>query len=300
MVHRPEIMANQVLGVIGGSGIYELAGLQGVHEVEVDTPFGNPSDAMIVGHLGDTKMVFLARHGRGHRILPHEINYRANLYAMKKMGAEWVVSLSAVGSMREDVRPGDLVIVDQFVDRTHGRVSTFFGEGIVAHVPMADPVSPMLAKVLYDTASERVAAGSRDVRVHKGGTYLVINGPQFSTRAESNIYRQWGVDVIGMTNMPEAKLAREAEISYASIALCTDYDCWHGDEDDVTVQGVLETLRQNAELARDIVAHVPERLPKKHECIAATALDGALMVDPAQIPDETRERLAIIIGKYIE
>lgn len=300
MVHRLEIMAKRVLGVIGGSGIYELPGLSKIEEIEVHTPFGEPSSRLIVGELDDTKMVFLARHGADHRILPHEINYRANIYALKSLGVDWVLSLSAVGSMKEEIRPGDIVIVDQYFDRTHGRVSTFFGDGIAAHVGFGDPVSPILVKLAYKVGSERAAVCGRDVRVHKGGTYLVMNGPQFSTRAESNIYRSWGVDVIGMTNMPEAKLAREAEMSFATIALSTDYDCWHEEEEDVTVDSVLAVVKQNAELARDIVAHLPQRLPDVHECIAANAMQFAIMTRPESISSDTKRRFGPLISKYIK
>ncbi len=299
MVHRDKIMANQVLGVIGGSGIYDLPGLSEIEEITVETPFGAPSSKLVVGQLGDTKMVFLARHGEGHTILPHEINYRANLFALKTQGVEWIVSLSAVGSMREDIRPGDIVIVDQYFDRTNGRASTFFGEGIAAHVGFGDPVSPILAGLVHKVAVARAADFGHDVRVHQGGTYMVMNGPQFSTRAESNIYRGWGVDVIGMTNMPEAKLAREAEMSFCTIALCTDYDCWHEEEDDVSVEAVLATVKQNAALARDIVANIPGHLPETHNCIASSALKFAIMTDPDKIPAETKTRLAPLLSKYL-
>lgn len=290
-------MPERVIGVIGGSGIYELENLTGVEEVRVETPFGPPSDAYVVGELDGIKMVFLARHGRGHRILPHEINYRANIFGMKTLGVQWLVSLSAVGSMREDIRPGDMVVVDQFFDRTHGRASTFFGGGIAAHVAFGDPVSPVLARVLHQAASE-VLAGE-DAVVHRGGTYMVMNGPQFSTRAESNIYRQWGVDVIGMTNLPEAKLAREAEISYATLALCTDYDCWHDEEEAVSVDAVLAVLRKNAERARRVVAAAVTKIPQEHECIAARALENAIITPVEEISEEAKQKLAPIISKYI-
>lgn len=292
-------MGIRVIGVIGGSGIYELDGMVDVKEVAVDTPFGKPSDAYIRGRLGDTELVFLARHGRGHGILPHEVNYRANIYGMKMLGVEWLLSLSAVGSMRVDIRPGDLVVVDQYFDRTDGRASTFFGNGVAAHVGFGDPVSPILSDLLYEAAVERVKAGGGGERVHRGGTYMVINGPQFSTRAESNIYRKLGIDVIGMTALPEAKLAREAEMSYATLALSTDYDCWHQDEEDVTVEAVVAIMRKNAALARQIVARVVERVPEQHECIASRALAGAIMTDKKRIPPEARERLSAIIGKYL-
>lgn len=292
-------MGIRVIGVIGGSGIYELDGMVDVKEVAVDTPFGEPSDAYIRGRLGDTELVFLARHGRGHSILPHEVNYRANIYGMKMLGVEWLLSLSAVGSMRVDIRPGDLVVVDQYFDRTDGRASTFFGDGVAAHVSFGDPVSPILSDLLYEAAVERVKAGGGGERVHRGGTYMVINGPQFSTRAESNIYRKLGIDVIGMTALPEAKLAREAEMSYATLALSTDYDCWHQDEEDVTVEAVVAIMRKNAALARQIVARVVERVPEQHDCIASRALAGAIMTDKKRIPPEARERLSAIIGKYL-
>lgn len=299
MVHRDKIMANAVLGVIGGSGIYDLPGLTQIEEISVETPFGDPSSKLVVGQLGDTKMVFLARHGEGHRLLPHEINYRANIMALKMQGVQWIVSLSAVGSMREEIRPGDIVIVDQYFDRTNGRASTFFGNGIAAHVGFGTPVSPILADLVYELATARATAGGNEVKVHKGGTYMVMNGPQFSTRAESNIYRSWGVDVIGMTNLPEAKLAREAEMSYCTIALSTDYDCWHEEEEDVSVEGVLAIVKQNAELARDIVSHLPGHLPKAHNCIAKDALKFAIMTPPEHISQEAKTRLAPILSKYM-
>jgi 5'-methylthioadenosine phosphorylase len=293
--------------VIGGSGIYDLDALTDVEEVAVATPFGDPSDVYITGRLadtqgdtqGNTKMVFLPRHGRGHRILPHEINYRANIYGMKTLGVEWLISLSAVGSMKQEIRPGDMVIIDQLIDWTRRRVSTFFGDGIAAHVAFGDPISMALADILYDAAREEVAAGGGDERVHKGGTYIVMDGPQFSTRGESNLYRSWGVDVIGMTNMPEAKLAREAEISYATIALATDYDCWHESEQHVSVEAVIAIVRKNADLARKIVARAVSRIPAARDCPAATALENAIMTDPDSIPAEVKTRLAPIIGKYL-
>lgn len=292
-------MAERVIGVLGGSGIYDLEGLTDIDEVNVETPFGSPSDLLVTGTLGDAKMVFLARHGRGHRVLPHEINYRANIFAMKMLGVEWLISLSATGSMKEEIEPGDMVIVDQYFDRTNGRISTFFGEGVAAHVGFGDPVSPVLADCLYRAAAEVAGEHDHSFSVHKGGTYLVINGPQFSTRAESEIYRSWGVSVIGMTNMPEAKLAREAEISYASIALATDYDCWHLGHDDVSVDAVVAILKRNARHAREVVRKAAALVPDKHECIAASALEGAIMTNPDEIPPRVRSRLAPLIGKYL-
>ncbi len=292
-------MAEKVIGIIGGSGIYDLDGLSDVEDATVKTPSGEPPDLFVTGRLGEIRLVFLARHGRGHRILPHEINYRANIYGMKSLGVEWLISLSAVGSMQEAIRPGDLVIVDQLFDRTNGRASTFFGDGIAAHVSCADPISHALSSVLFEAATEVVDEDGGDERVHKGGTYIVMNGPQFSTRAESNIYRQWGVDVIGMTNMPEAKLACEAEISYATIALSTDYDCWHESEEDVSVEAVIAIVKKNAELARKVVARAVHKIPVERNCPAASALENAIMTDPTAIPAEVKQRLAPIIGRYI-
>jgi 5'-methylthioadenosine phosphorylase len=290
-------MTEPAIGVIGGSGIYDLPGLTDLDEIAVATPFGPPSGPLVTGRLAGRRLVFLARHGKGHRLLPHEINYRANVYALKAQGVEWLISLSAVGSMREDVRPGDLVIVDQFIDRTSGRPSSFFGDGIAAHVSFADPVSPTLARALHQAATETLAGSG--IRLRLGGTYLVINGPQFSTRAESALHRTWGISVVGMTNMPEAKLAREAEISYATIALATDYDCWHEAEEDVTVEQVVAVIKQNAAIACRVIAAAVPRVPRVHDCIAANALRGAIMTAPDRIPAETRARLAPLIGKYI-
>jgi 5'-methylthioadenosine phosphorylase len=292
-------MANRVLGVIGGSGIYDLDGLRDVEELSIETPFGAPSGPLVRGRLGDTTMVFLSRHGRGHRLLPQEINYRANIFALKTLGVDWIVAVSAVGSMRVDIRPGDLVVVDQYFDRTHGRASTFFGDGVVGHVSFGEPTSPVLSEILEAAARETVAAAGGGERVHRGGTLLVISGPQFSTRAESNIYRKWGVDVIGMTALPEAKLAREAEISYVTLALSTDYDCWHESEDEVTAEAVVAIMRKNAQLARATIALVAERIPAQHACIASRALAGAIMTDHAAIPAATAKRLDPLIGKYL-
>lgn len=285
-------MPEKVVGVIGGSGLYEMEGLKNVKEVKVKTPFGNPSDAYIVGKLGDVKMVFLPRHGRGHRLLPSELNYRANIYGMKKLGVEWIISVSAVGSMREDIQPGHIVVVDQFFDRTKGRVSTFFGNGIVGHVEFADPVCPNLSNVLYD-AGQRTGA-----TIHKGGTYICIEGPQFSTRAESKIYRKWGVDVIGMTNIPEAKLAREAEICYATLALSTDYDCWHETEESVTVEMILDTLKKNVATAKAIIKEAVPKIASHRNCKCATAMKYAVVTDRKKIPVKAKKDLKIILGKY--
>ena len=286
----------RTIGVIGGSGLYEIEGLTTVEEVRVDTPFGAPSDAYITGQLGDVKMVFLPRHGRGHRFTPSEINYRANIHGMKQLGVEWILSVSAVGSMREEIRPGDIVVVDQFIDRTKNREATFFGEGVVGHVGFGDPVCHALHEVLWGVASvECEKAGSR---AHKGGTYVVMEGPAFSTRAESRLYRSWGVDVIGMTNLPEAKLAREAEICYASIALSTDYDCWHETEEDVSVAAVMEVVKKNVALARAIVKNAALRIGATRSCACTHAAAHAVMTAPEAIPDAARARLDLIIGKY--
>jgi 5'-methylthioadenosine phosphorylase len=283
----------RTIGIIGGSGLYQMEGLTGVDEVHVDTPFGKPSDAIIMGTLGDLRLAFLPRHGRGHRLTPTEIPFRANLYALKKLGCEWVISVSAVGSMKEHIHPGDVVIVDQFIDRTKHRASTFFGDGCVAHISFADPICGHLARTVAEAAESTGA-----VKVHKGGTYICMEGPQFSTRAESNVYRSWGVDVIGMTNVPEAKLAREAELCYATIALATDYDCWHQDEAPVSVEAVIAILQKNVENAKEIIRAAAPRIAAERTCGCKDALRYAVMTDPAKIPAETRARLALFLDKY--
>ncbi len=285
-------MSEIIVGVIGGSGLYEMEGLKNVKEVKIKTPFGSPSDAYITGKLGEVKMVFLPRHGRGHRLLPSELNYRANIYGMKKIGVEWIISVSAVGSMREDIKPGHIVVADQFFDRTKGRASTFFGNGIVGHVEFANPVCHNLSNVLYE-AGNNVGA-----TIHKGGTYICIEGPQFSTRAESKIYRKWGVDVIGMTNIPEAKLAREAEICYATLALSTDYDCWHETEESVTVEMILDTLKKNVATAKAIIKEAVPKIAGYRECKCATAMKYAVVSDRKKIPAKVKKDLKIILGKY--
>jgi 5'-methylthioadenosine phosphorylase len=282
----------RVIGVIGGSGLYEIEGLTQLDRVRLTTPFGDPSDEFIVGRLGDAKAVFLPRHGRGHRILPHEINFRANVYGMKQLGVEWILSVSAVGSMKEEIRPGDIVVPDQFIDRTKSRAASFFGEGVAGHVGFADPVCSDLAAHVY------AAAKHAGARVHQGGTYVVIDGPMFSTRAESNVYRSWGASVIGMTNLPEAKLAREAEICYSTIALSTDYDCWHETEEDVSVEAVLAIIRQNVELAKRIVKDAIARIPAQRGCGCVAAAQHAIMTAPEAIPPAARERLGTLYGKY--
>ncbi|MEM7008007.1 MAG: S-methyl-5'-thioadenosine phosphorylase [Thermodesulfobacteriota bacterium] len=284
----------KIVGIIGGSGLYNIEGLTDVESVAVDTPFGNPSDELVVGNLGDTKLVFLPRHGRGHKIMPTEINFRANIYAMKQMGVKWIISVSAVGSMKEHIAPGQVVIPLQFYDHTKTRASTFFGDGIVAHVSMADPVCQGLSEDLYKAA---LAEGAN---VHMGGTYLCMEGPQFSSRAESNIYRSWGVDVIGMTNATEAKLAREAEICYASLSMATDYDCWHEDHDDVTVEDLIATLNSNVQLARDIIKKVVPTIKEETQCPCSNALQNAIITATDAISQEAKERLGIIIERYVK
>ena len=284
----------KTVGIIGGSGLYALEGVTEVETVSVDTPWGKPSDDPALGMLGDTKLVFLPRHGKGHKLMPSEINYRANIFAMKMLGAEWIISVSAVGSMREDIAPGHIVIPSQFYDHTKSRASTFFGDGIAAHVSMADPVCPSLSRALYEAS---LAAGAT---VHKDATYICMEGPQFSSRAESNIYRKWGVDVIGMTNMPEAKLAREAEICYSTLALSTDYDCWHEQHGDVTVDDVIETLMNNVALARKIIVNVLPVINENKECTCPNSLENAIITSRDAITPEVKDRLRILIKRYVQ
>jgi len=286
-------MSEAKIGVIGGSGLYQIEGLKDVEEVTVDTPFGKPSDAIILGTLEGVRVAFLPRHGRGHRILPSELPVRANIYALKSLGVERIISVSAVGSMKEEIHPLDMVIPDQIFDRTKGRVSTFFGDGLVAHIAFDEPFCPELSEILFQAARE---AGAR---VHKGGTYICIEGPQFSTKAESRIYRQWGVDIIGMTAIPEAKLAREAEICYATLAMVTDYDVWHEAEEPVTVEMVIRNLLQNVDRAKAILKLAVPRIPAERTCRCASALENALQTQRDYIPQETRERLKLLISKYL-
>ena len=281
------------IGIIGGSGLYSMPGFSNQEEVNLETPWGKPSEAFMAGTLAGREVAFLARHGRGHRITPSELNFRANIWGMKMLGVEWIISLSAVGSLKEEHKPLDFVIPDQFFDRTRGRVSTFFGEGLVGHISFADPVSPELCDILQR------AAASVGVNAKKGGTYLCMEGPAFSTRAESNVYRSWGMDIIGMTNLQEAKLAREAEIDYASVAMVTDYDCWHPHHDAVTVADIIEVLRQNADNAARTVAAAVAMIPEERNTKAKSALAHALMTDPKTVPAATRERLALIVSKYL-
>jgi 5'-methylthioadenosine phosphorylase len=288
------LMQKGKIGVIGGSGLYAMSRLENVQEVQVETPFGAPSDTYITGTLQGRDMVFLPRHGRGHRIAPSALNFRANIYGLKQLGVEWVLSVSAVGSMREDIHPGDLVLPDQFFDRTRSRVSTFFDRDVVVHVAFADPVCSVLARALHEAATQTSAT------VHLGGTYLCIEGPQFSTRAESNIYRQWGVDIIGMTNLPEARLAREAELCYATLALATDYDCWHESASDVDIEAILALLHRNVELAQEVIERMVPQVPPTRSCPCSTALQQAIITAPEMIPDTAKERLGLLIGPYLK
>ena len=283
------------IAVIGGSGLYNLEGLEDVQEQTVDTPFGAPSSPIVRGRIGAKVLLFLARHGIGHRFIPSEVNYRANIWALKSLGAEQVISVSAVGSMREDIHPGEFVLVDQFIDRTKGRPSTFFGEGMVGHVDFADPVCPRLAARLY------AATAALELKAHRGGTLMVMEGPAFSTRAESRMHRQLGVDLIGMTAMPEAKLAREAELCYATLAMATDYDCWHESEEDVTVMSVIEILKKNVENARAVIAEVAgDDQGAARDCGCGTSLEHAIITDRKVIPHEAIERLAPIVGRVLK
>mgnify|MGYP001123466489 CR=1 FL=1 len=287
-------MANQVIGVIGGSGLYDMEGLEDIRRVRVETPFGEPSDEYVTGVLGGVQMVFLPRHGRGHRLLPSEVNYRANVYGMKKLGVEQIISVSAVGSLREEIVPGHIVIPDQFIDRTKGiRKDTFFGNGIVAHAGFADPVCPSLSALLFDAALESGAT------THRGGTYICMEGPAFSTRAESYMYRDIGAAIIGMTNLTEAKLAREAEICYGIIALSTDYDCWHPGHDDVTVESIIKIIHQNVAMAKNIIRHAVARIAGERSCHCPTAMQYAIITERAAIPASARADLEIIVGKYL-
>jgi 5'-methylthioadenosine phosphorylase len=284
--------AGPAIGIIGGSGLYEIDGLTDVRWRRVRTPFGDPSDEYCVGRFEGRPVIFLARHGRGHRLMPTELNFRANIWGLKSLGAEWVVSVSAVGSMKEAIRPLDLVVPDQFFDATKRRVSTFFGEGIVAHVGMADPVCPELASAL-DKAARQTGA-----TVHRGGTYVCIEGPQFSTKAESRVYRSWGADVIGMTNMPEARLAREAELCYATLALATDYDVWHETHETVSVESVIQNLLRNVAMAREVLRRLIPSVAAPRTCACPGLLQNAVITSPAAFPLATRRRLELLIGKY--
>jgi 5'-methylthioadenosine phosphorylase len=290
-------MAEVAIGIIGGSGLYQMEALKDIEEVVVNTPFGQPSDAIIVGTLENTRVAFLARHGRNHHLLPSELPFRANIYAMKSLGVQYLISASAVGSLKEQVKPLDMVVPDQFIDRTKNRVSTFFGEGIVAHIAFGDPVCPHLAKILADAVETLNLA---EVTLHRGGTYVCMEGPAFSTKAESNLYRSWGADIIGMTNLPEAKLAREAEIAYATLALVTDYDCWHPDHDSVTVEMVIANLQHNAVNAQKViqatVRHLHSHTPVSE---AHSALKYAILTPLDKVAPATKEKLHLLLQKYL-
>ncbi|MBI5015897.1 MAG: S-methyl-5'-thioadenosine phosphorylase [Deltaproteobacteria bacterium] len=284
---------NSAIGIIGGSGLYEMEGLEDVHEVEVSTPFGAPSDSLVAGIYRGRRLVFLPRHGRGHRYLPAEVPYRANVYALKSLGVEWVISISAVGSLDEELRPGDICLPDQFIDRTWGRPGTFFGNGIAGHVALADPICNLLQQAVWETV-EAVGA-----RFHRGGAYLCIQGPQFSTRAESFLYRSWGARVIGMTNATEARLAREAELCYTTVALVTDYDCWHETEEEVSIEAVLAVMQQNVGTARRILQEAVARVPAERTCPCREAARYAIMTPPELVPPDTRRSVDLLFGKYL-
>ena len=281
------------IGVIGGSGLYQIEGLHDLQETKVDTPFGEPSDAIVVGELEGTGIAFLPRHGRGHHISPSEIPVRANIYALKSLGVEQIVSVSAVGSLREEIHPLDLVIPDQLIDRTKGRVNTFFGQGLVAHVGFAEPFCPVLSSILCEAASRE------GLTVHRGGTGLVMEGPLFSTKAESMLYRSWGADIIGMASCPEAKLAREAEICYATVAFVTDYDCWHPGYESVTTEMILANLEKGIETTRNILRLAIPSIPQIRDCRCATALKDALATSPQYMSDQAKKDLDLLIGKYL-
>ncbi len=290
-------MTKARIGIIGGSGLYKMDALKDVEEVKVDTPFGSPSDAVILGTLDGTRVAFLARHGRNHTFLPSELPFRANIYAMKQLGVEYLISASAVGSLKAEAKPLDMVVPDQFIDRTKNRVSTFFGEGIVAHIAFGDPVCHNLAGVVADAIA---SLNLPDVTLHRGGTYVCMEGPAFSTKAESNLYRSWDATIIGMTNLPEAKLAREAEIAYATLALVTDYDCWHPDHDSVTVEMVVNNLQRNAVNAQKVIQETVRRLSDNPPPSAAhSALKYAILTPLDKVPTATKEKLGLLLKKYI-
>lgn len=284
-------MTEVKIGVIGGSGLYQMEGLAIIEERSVSTPFGEPSDSIIIGNMEGVNIGFLPRHRRGHTIMPTEINYRANIYALKRLGVEWIIAISAVGSLREDIKPLDIVIPDQVIDRTRNRVSTFFGQGIVAHVGFADPYCPVLSKVLYETGIEL------GYSIHQNGTYICMEGPQFSTRAESKLYRSWGADIIGMTTIPEAKLAREAEICYATIALATDYDVWRESEEDVTTEMILNNLMKNVTKAKSMLKSAIIKIPNTRDCVCKTALKNAIATELNMMPKETKQRLSALLQR---
>jgi 5'-methylthioadenosine phosphorylase len=281
------------IGIIGGSGLYSMPGLTDIRETNLQTPFGDPSEAYVLGTLEGRKVAFLARHGRGHRILPSELNFRANIHGMKQLGVERILSISAVGSLKEEHKPTDFVVPDQFIDRTFHRISTFFGDGVVAHVGFGDPVCAEVANAFTKSCQENGVVGKN------GGTYVCMEGPQFSTKAESNLYRSWGADLIGMTNLQEAKLAREAEICYATLAMVTDYDCWHPNHDSVTVEQIIKVLTTNADNAARVVKKAVALLPRERKCKCGSALQHAILTDSAKIPAATRQKLSLLLDKYL-
>lgn len=290
-------MTQATIGIIGGSGLYKMEALQAVEEIKIETPFGSPSDALIMGTLDGTRVVFLARHGRNHHLLPSEIPFRANIYAMKSLGVQYLISASAVGSLREEVKPLDMVVPDQFIDRTRNRISTFFGDGIVAHIAFADPICPQLAALVSDSVA---SLNLPEVTLHRSGTYVCMEGPAFSTKAESHLYRSWGATIIGMTNLPEAKLAREAEIAYATLALATDYDCWYPEHDSVTVEMVIANLHRNSANAQKVIQEVVRRLTQNPPVSEAhSALKNAILTPLDKVPAATQEKLALILKKYL-
>jgi 5'-methylthioadenosine phosphorylase len=293
MKTRRSLMTQAKIGVIGGTGLYDIEGMTDVEEVDITTPFGKPSDAITIGKLEGVGIAFLPRHGKGHRILPTELPVRANIYALKSLGVEHIIAINSAGSFKLEVKPGDLVILDQLIDRTRSRVNSFFGDGIAAHIPFAEPFCPVLSQILYQ-AAQGVGAG-----VHPRGTCIVMEGAAFSTRAESRLYKSWGADVIGMTALPEAKLAREAEICYAVVACVTDYDSWHERTEPVTIDVILRVQHQNIDAAKQIIKLAVSRIPQRRDCECATALKTAFVTDPAAMPAEQKKKLDLLIGKYL-
>ncbi len=290
-------MTQAQIGIIGGSGLYKMSDLKNIKEITIETPFGNPSDVLVLGDLAETTVAFLPRHGRNHHLSPSELPFRANIYALKQLGVEYIISASAVGSLREEIKPLDMVVPDQFVDRTKGRNSTFFGDGLVAHIAFGDPICPNLATILSDALESLDLTG---ISLHRGGTYICMEGPAFSTEAESNLYRSWGASVIGMTNLTEAKLAREAEIAYATLAMVTDYDCWHQDHDHVTVDMVIANLNRNAENSQKVILEAVKRIAKNPpSSIAHSALKYAILTNLERVPQHIKDRLALLLKKYI-
>ena len=287
-------MPEAKIAVIGGTGLYEIEGMTNVEEVNIKTPFGDPSDSIVLGALEGVNIAFLPRHGRGHRIAPNELPQRANIYALKSLGVEWIIAINSCGSFKEELKPRDLVIPDQVIDRTRGRVSSFFGNGIVGHVPYSEPFCPALGQILFQAAHQVGAT------VHRGGTFIAMEGPQFSTKAESRLYKSWGADIIGMTVLPEAKLAREAEICYATLACVTDYDSWHDDLDDVRIDEIIEILNENIGRAKNIIRLATANIPQKRFCACVNALENAIITAPELIPDQVKKDLDLLIGKYIK